>query len=396
MSSSPGGADRTGPARSKPPTDGIFVEQLAMGGAGARVGVKDSIDIAGFPTRMGSACFADAPPAFEHAAVVRALLAAGCRIVGKTNLHELAYGVTGINHWSGTPVNPRAPGRVPGGSSSGSAVAVATALVDFAIGTDTGGSIRIPAACCGVYGLKPSYGRVSRAGVHPARSTLDCVGPIARDLPTIERAMSMIEPSFRPQAAPTRALVGWVDVEANPEVTAAARGGLAGADVVVRPISLPSLTRAFAAGLTIIRSEIWAAFGHLLACERLGADVRTRLAASRGVCAAELADAEDVRRLFKDEVDEALTYVDAIALPTLPDFPLTLTAATDAGAALGSSSFVRPFNLSGHPALSLPLRRTGSPAALQLIGGAGQDEALCALAHTVVAERQATPAPAPG
>src|SRR5580698_6855331 len=148
-------------------TDSVFVQTMDLGGDDLRVGVKDSIDIEGMPTRLACACFADAPPAERHAEVVRALLDAGCRIVGKTNMHELAYGVTGINRWTGTPVNPRAPERVPGGSSSGSAVAVAMQLVDFAVGTDTGGSIRIPSACCGVYGLKPTYGRVSRSGGQP-------------------------------------------------------------------------------------------------------------------------------------------------------------------------------------------------------------------------------------
>src|ERR1019366_8897632 len=140
-----------------------FVLRLELGGEGPRVAVKDSIDIAGYPTRAGSAAFAAAAPALHHAAVVQALLDRGCRIVGKTNMHELAYGVTGINRWSGTPRNPRYPDRIPGGSSSGSAVAVAAGAVaaaapsdpphvgppvDFALGTDTGGSIRIPAACC--------------------------------------------------------------------------------------------------------------------------------------------------------------------------------------------------------------------------------------------------------
>src|SRR5580692_2361541 len=140
---------------------------MELGGDGPRVGIKDSIDIAGYPTRSGSAAFADAGGAQHHAAVVQALLDGGCRIVGKTNMHELAYGVTGINRWSGTPRNPRYPDRIPGGSSSGSAVAVAAGAVavaaiaaaapgepqvgppprvgphvDFAIGTDTGGSIR--------------------------------------------------------------------------------------------------------------------------------------------------------------------------------------------------------------------------------------------------------------
>jgi amidase len=127
--------------------------------------------------------YADAPKAARHAVVVQALLDAGCVIVGKTTMHELAYGVTGVNGWSGTPLNPRFPDRVPGGSSSGSAVAVAANLVDFALGTDTGGSIRIPAASCGIVGLKTTFGRVSREGVHPRTSSLDCVGPFARDSP---------------------------------------------------------------------------------------------------------------------------------------------------------------------------------------------------------------------
>lgn len=377
-------------------TDFIFVERMELGGSGPRVGVKDSIDIAGFATRMASACLADTPPAAQHAAVVQSLLEAGCRIVGKTNMHELAYGVTGINRWSGTPANPQAPGRVPGGSSSGSAVAVAARLVDFALGTDTGGSIRIPAACCGVYGLKPSYGRVSRCGVHPARSTLDCVGPLARDLPMIERAMRTIDPSFRPQGAPARATVGWVQVEANPEVAAAARTVLAAADISVRSISLPSFAAAFAAGLAIIGAETWAAFGHLIECERLGADVRTRLLASREISSADVVAAESVRGVFRAEIDEALTHVDALALPTLPDLPLSLAAAADARVALHSSSCVRQFNLSGHPALTLPIRVQGCPVGLQLVARAGADEALCALAALVIDQASATGQPSLG
>jgi amidase len=357
---------------------------MDLGGDGLRVGVKDSIDIEGYPTRMACACYADAPPARSHAAVVRSLLDADCRIVGKTNMHELAYGVTGINRWTGTPVNPRAPGRVPGGSSSGSAVAVAAGLVDFAVGTDTGGSIRIPSACCGVYGLKPSFGRVSRAGVHPAKSSLDCVGTFARDMAMLERSMTLIDASFRIQAPPSQATVGWVAVDANPEVTAAARRALEAANIAVRSVSLPSFKAAFAAGLTIISAENWAAYGHLIECETLGSDVRTRLLGSRAVSSVEVAAAELVQRAFREEVDEALSQVDALALPTLPDFPLTIAAAADASAALQVTSCVRPFNLSGHPALSIPVEATGGlPAGLQLIGRVHGDEALCALARLV-------------
>jgi amidase len=372
------------PHPESPPTDFIFVQKMNLGDDGPRVGVKDSIDIEGTPTRLACPCYADAPPAPRHADAVRALLDAGCRIVGKTNMHELAYGVTGINRWTGTPVNPRAPGRVPGGSSSGSAVAVAAGLVDFAIGTDTGGSIRIPSACCGVYGLKPSFGRVGRAGVHPEKSSLDCVGPFACDIAMLERAMTMLDRSFRIQAAPARAAVGWIEVEARPGITAAARGALEKANFVPRSISLPSFIPAFAAGLTILSWENWAAYRHLITCEELGSDVRTRLLASRAVTAAEVDAAETVRRAFRAEVDAALTEVDALALPTLPDYPLTLAAAADAAAALQVTSFVRPFNLSGHPALSIPVAAAGAlPVGLQLVGRLHEDEALCALARAV-------------
>jgi amidase len=362
----------------------VYVQTLELGGDGLRVGVKDSIDIEGLPTRLACACFADAPPAERHAEVVRALLDAGCRIVGKTNMHELAYGVTGINRWTGTPANPRAPGRVPGGSSSGSAVAVAMQLVDFAVGTDTGGSIRIPSACCGVYGLKPTYGRVSRSGVHPAHSSLDCVGPFARELPMLERAMQALDRTFLSQATPARGTVGWVHVEANPEVAAGARGALEKAGISVRSMTLPCFEAAFAAGIAIIGAENWTAFGHLIASEALGSDVRARLLTAREITPDDVHAAEKVREAFRDEMDEALTQVDALALPTMPDFPLTLAAATDARAALLSTSFVRQFNVSGHPALSLPVATAGGlPAALQLVGRRYGDEALCALARCV-------------
>ncbi len=368
------------------PSQFVFVETMELGGSGPAVAVKDSIDIAGFPTRMGSACLADAPPAARHAAVVQSLLAAGCRVVGKTNMHELAYGVTGINRCCGTPVNPRAAGRVPGGSSSGSAVAVAAGLVDFALGNDTGGSIRIPAACCGVYGLKPSFGRVSRTGVLPVSSTLDCVGPLAREVPMIERAMTMMDGSFRPQQAPARAVVGWLELLPQPPVGTAARAALSQADLTIRCVSLPAFAAAYGAALTLVGAETWAAFGHLGDCAQLGADVRTRLRAARAISPADVAAAESVRSAFRAEVDALLGELDALALPTLPDVPLTLAAAADAAAALRLSACVRQFNLSGHPAITLPIDVEGLPAGLQLVGRIGGDEALCALARTIAAQ----------
>jgi amidase len=251
----------------------IFVRTLALGGGGLRVGVKDSLDIAGYPTQAASATLQDAPPASRHAVVVQSLLDGGCRIVGKTNMHELAYGVTGVNRFTGTPPNPRYPDRVPGRSSSGSAAAVAAGLVDFAIGTDTGGSIRIPAACCGVYGLKPTYGRVSRVGAHPAVSSLDCIGPFAGDPSLLERAMALIDPTFTIQPPPAEARVGLVHVDADPAIAAAVERALSRSRLTVVARQLPSLGAAYTAALHLVAAETLAGFGHLLESQAMGADV---------------------------------------------------------------------------------------------------------------------------
>jgi len=200
---------------------------------------------------------------------------------------------------------------------------------------------------------------------------------------TIERAMAMIDATFRPQDAPRHAAVGWAQVGAGAEVSNAARAALGRGGVEVRTVALPTFAAAFAAALTIIGAETWLAFGHLTGCERLGADVRTRLSAALAITAGELAAAEALRRTWRAEVDAALSGLDALALPTLPDLPLTLAAAEDARAALHSSWCVRPFNLSGHPAITLPVSVQGVPAGLQLIGHAQRDEALCALARSL-------------
>ncbi len=176
-------------------------------GTGLRVGVKDLIDVAGEPTTAACrAVAATATPAPTDAPCLAGLRAAIARgdacYVGKTNLHELAYGITGVNAAFGTPVNPLDTRRVPGGSSSGAAVAVATGEADVAYGSDTGGSIRIPAACCGVAGLKTTHGRVPLAGVRPLAPSFDTVGPMARDVAGLVAGMALLEPGFVPGEAP--------------------------------------------------------------------------------------------------------------------------------------------------------------------------------------------------
>ncbi|VVN82974.1 amidase [Pseudomonas fluorescens] len=363
----------------------IVVEDLALGGSGRSVMVKDTIDIAGYPTRASSYALADAPAAVEHAQVVQALLDAGCQITGKTSLHELAFGTTGLNAWVGTAPNPRYPGHIPGGSSSGSAAAVAAQLCDFALGTDTGGSVRIPATCCGVFGLKPTFGRVSRQGVMPTRSTLDCVGPLAMDMDRLIEAMHAIDPTFKTMPVPENLSIGVVAVQAHAEIHAAVNQALGRSGFNLVEQSLPGMSAAYDAAMVVINAETWAACGHLLETGRVGRDVAERLQAASLTSADSLADAERIRQAFTAEVNAALARTPILALPTMPDYPLLVADAVDTRAALGMTSLVRAFNLSGHPALSIPLEgASGLPVGLQLIAAHGADELLCAVARELV------------
>ena len=161
--------------------------------AGLTFAVKDIFDVAGYVTGCGSPeKRADDPPAATTAPAVQELLDAGARFAGKTHTAEIAFSLDGRNEHDGTPLNPAAPGRVPGGSSSGSAAAVAAGLVDFALGSDTGGSVRGPASFCGIVGMRPTYGRIDIAGAMPLAATLDTVGWFARSMDVFERVGAVL------------------------------------------------------------------------------------------------------------------------------------------------------------------------------------------------------------
>jgi len=173
--------------------------------AGLRFAVKDVIAVRGCPLGRGNPHWASwQKPSQEDAPCVQALLRAGALCVGTTWLDEFAFGLSGENPWGGTPPNPRAPGRITGGSSSGSAAAVALAQADFALGSDTAGSVRVPASWCGLWGFRPSHGAVSLQGVAPLAPSLDVVGPLARDGTTLERVMAVLLAGARGDGSPPR------------------------------------------------------------------------------------------------------------------------------------------------------------------------------------------------
>ncbi len=355
-----------------------------------RVAVKDLIDMAGIPTTNGSKVIATSPagaPAGADAACMagtRAAEAAGqVSIVGKTNLHELAFGVTGINPWFGTPVNPLDPRLVPGGSSSGSAVAAATGAAEVAFGSDTGGSIRVPAACCAVVGLKTTRGRISLEGVRPLAPSLDTVGPMAQTVDMTVMGMALLEPGFVPAQAPA-GRVGRIRMPADDYIDAAIDSALRTAGLAVADVELPGWHTATRATMTILMAEAWGVHGELWRdhAGELSPDVANRLEAASLIDRAEVAACWEQAREWMSTLSAAFRDVDVLALPTLSTEPPTL----DQAGRLNEIRYVAPFNVTGTPALSMPVATAGRhPASLQLAGPARSEDLLLATAAAVEA-----------
>jgi len=343
-------------------------------GGGIRLAVKDLIDMEGELTTAGCrAVAARAVPAPRDAACMAGARAAGARIVGRTNLHELALGVTGINQWFGTPVNPLDPARVPGGSSSGSAVAVATGEADVAYGSDTGGSIRIPAACCGTAGLKTTWGRISSEGVWPLAPSFDTVGPMARDVAGLVSGMALLEPGFA-VAETAGVVIGRLRPPADPLIDAAVDRLLHDAEGPVLELVAPGWDRATADAALLLVFEAWES-NRALAAEGIGTEVRERLLSGATFDAAAVAAAWAGQQAWIAELTALLDQVDLLVTPTLSMFPPLLENGRD----LLAGRCTLPVNLAGFPALSLPLRTGGPlPASIQLIGPARSEEQLLA------------------
>lgn len=364
-----------------------FITRMTLGKGRYCFAVKDSIDIAGYPTCSGSRVYADAAPAAQHAEVVSQLLQQGFQCCGKTTLHELAFGVTGVNPWFGTPLNPLYPALISGGSSSGSAAVVAAGDVDFSLGTDTGGSVRMPAACCGIIGFKPTFGLISRKGVLPTKSSLDCVGVFATDPLMIKTVMQAIHPHASANNDSVLAPARQTGL-ALPEIETVIDNFLSSKGIIPQQTDIPEISSAHQAGITIIGYENWQAYAEIVDHPLLSEDVRTRIRAASSLTTEQLANAEQARSQTCRAIDSVLEEHHFLLLPALPELPPTLEEATDPLNVVNLTRLVRPFNLTGHPAIILPVGEINQrPVSLQIVGRKGDDLALIDYAIQIAAKQ---------
>jgi amidase len=362
----------------------VRLDPAGSGDSVVRLAVKDCIDVQGVPTTVGCPVIAErARPAARDAAVVAAARRSGAAIVGKANLSELCWSATGTNAWSGTPVNPLDPRRLPGGSSSGSAVAVAAGEADVALGTDTGGSVRIPAACCGIVGLKTTWGRVPVDGVYPLAASLDTVGPLGADVAAVELGMRLIEPGFA--AGPCELRVGRIRPQAGPEVDpavdAAIDAALAAAGVTAADVAGLDFDAAADAASLLIHAEAYPVNEYLMPeLTRLSPRNQRNMTEAAALTTAEVAAANRTRDSVREWFAAMLARHPVLALPTLVGAPPLLS-----GPRMPLTVFTMPANLAGLPALALPVPGgpAGLPASLQLIGPPGGEEQLIALGYVI-------------
>jgi amidase len=369
-----------------------FITKLDAGpGDGPTVAVKDIIDVVGVPTTAGSRVVERRGEAADlDAACLSGAREAGARLVGKANLQELAMLPIGTNPWFGTPTNPLDADLVPGGSSSGSAVAVATGEADVAIGSDTGGSIRVPSACCGTTGLKTTYGRVPMDGVWPLAPSLDTLGPMARDVAGVLLGMQLLEPGFR-MSADAASVVGRIRTAAHPDIEDAVDRALAATGLEVVTLDWDGLAVGGEAFLGLFFSEIWAVHHELVEADPddVGEDT-TQAIALAATMGDGLPGALEAQGRLRASLESLFDRVQLLALPTLPVFPPRLDALSAESlfpTCIELTAHVAPFNAAGVPATAQPVPTPGhrTPASLQLVGPAGGEELLVATAAVVEA-----------
>ncbi|MBI4964778.1 MAG: amidase [Desulfomonile tiedjei] len=394
---------------------GAFVETVTVEPKGSgiltdlRFAAKDLIDLEGYKTSCGNPTWRDTHPvAATNAVCVDQLLFAGATCIGKTITDELAFGLDGENSFYGTPLNPKAPNRVPGGSSSGSASAVACGMADFALGTDTGGSIRVPASNCGIFGMRPSHGRISVAGVNPLAPTFDTVGVLACNCEVLAKAASVLLACDIPPGVEVGAvhLLEEAFAACDPEVK----------DAVARPVEMikalfPGKVRktslqeigeeASETGLRgwyhtychIQWAEIWSCLGGWVqdAKPEFGARTRVNFELVKNMDRQTIVKALRSREICFSLLKEFLGPNDLLCMPTTPTlapnkgslgidrttdryFPRTLSMTAIAG-------------IGRLPQVTLPVAdASGVPVGLSLLAGQGRDAFLVAAAQMVASE----------
>jgi aspartyl-tRNA(Asn)/glutamyl-tRNA(Gln) amidotransferase subunit A len=386
--------------------------ELAMGQDrgpfhGVPVALKDLFYTKGVPTTAGSKVYQNFLPEY-NATVVEKLLAAGAVLLGKLNMHEFAYGITSANPHFGAVRNPWNPRHSPGGSSGGSAAAVATHMVFMAMGTDTGGSIRIPASFCGTVGLKPTYGRVSRFGVLPLGFSQDHMGPLTRSVRDAAFALNAIA-GYDPRdpTSSRRPVVDYVPGEdcsirgvrigfpdsffferLHEDVESAVRGAIARAQslgAVIKPVRLPDMDALNAVARIVLLSEASSVAEPFMEDRgQFGPDVLALLDQGRLVPATDYINAQRLRRKMRREFEQVWQEVDCLIAPATPTPAPRIGDATirlggrDEDVRLASTRLVRCFNALGFPALSLPcgLSASGLPVGMQIVGPAFEEALL--------------------
>jgi aspartyl-tRNA(Asn)/glutamyl-tRNA(Gln) amidotransferase subunit A len=368
---------------------------------GIPIAHKDLIATKGVRTTSGSKLFADHVPS-RDAHIVEKLNAAGAVVLGKTGLHELAYGITSDNPHFGTIRNPRNPEHIPGGSSGGAGVAVATGMILMGTGTDTGGSIRIPASYCGVVGIKPTYGLVDASGVQPLGLSLDHVGPLTATVGDARLSLDAMADAWKRRPAPAGVRDIRVGLPENYYFTqvagevrtavqkAAQRAEALGARVI--PVRVPDIDAISMASLVILLAEAAAVYEPYLDRQsEIGPDVQALLYQGRLVPATDYVNAQRIRKMLANEFRALFRSIDCLLTPSTPitaprigQRDVVIDGET-LDTRMATTRFARGMNALGFPAMSMPCGESteGMPIGLQIIGRPFEENLLFALGEAL-------------